>query len=45
MIAGLIASLVSMAIDKHSLYDHLKVQNLHDLYHEEDEPNKNPVTK
>ena len=34
MIAGLVASLVSMAIDKHSLYDHLKVQYMHDLYHE-----------
>ncbi len=45
MIAGLIASLVSMFIDKHSLYDHLKVQNLHDLYHEDDEPHRIPVTK
>ncbi len=35
MIAGLVASLVSMFIDKHSLYDHLKVQILHDLYHED----------
>ena len=45
MIAGLIASLVSMVVDKHSLYDHLKVQNLHDLYHEEDERVIAPVTK
>ncbi len=35
MIAGLIASLVSMLIDKHSLYDHLKVHCLHDLYKED----------
>lgn len=35
MIAGLIANLVSMLIDKHSLYDHLKVQYMHDLYHED----------
>jgi H+/Cl- antiporter ClcA len=35
MIAGLVASLVSMIIDKHSLYDHLKVHCLHDLYHED----------
>jgi len=35
MIAGLVASLVSMLIDKHSLYDHLKVQYTHDLYHED----------
>lgn len=45
MIAGLVASLVSMAIDKHSLYDHLKVQYLHDLYHEDDEPIKTTITK
>jgi H+/Cl- antiporter ClcA len=34
MIAGLVANLVSMLIDKHSLYDHLKVQYMHDVYHE-----------
>jgi len=45
MVAGLIASLVSMLIDKHSLYDHLKVQNIHDLYHENDDKKKPPVTK
>ena len=45
MIAGLIASLVSMAVDKHSLYDHLKVQHLHDLYHEDDHLDKQPVSK
>ena len=45
MIAGLIASFVSMVIEKHSLFDHLKVQNLHDLYHKDDEPVKPPVTK
>ena len=36
MIAGLVASLVSMFVDKHSLYDHLKVHTMHDLYHEDD---------
>lgn len=36
MIAGLAASLVSLLIDKHSLYDHLKVQCVHDLHHEDD---------
>jgi len=45
MIAGLVASLVSMFIDKHSLYDHLKIHDLHNLYHEDDEPHKAPVTK
>lgn len=34
LIAGMIASLVSLLVDKHSLYDHLKVQTLHDLRHE-----------
>lgn len=45
MIAGLVASIVSMLIDKHSLYDHLKVHWMHDLNHEDDEPRKIPVTK
>lgn len=46
MIAGLIASLVSMLIDKHSLYDHLKVQYLHDLYHENETVEKeDPLSK
>jgi H+/Cl- antiporter ClcA len=31
ILAGMIASLVSMIIDKHSLYDHLKVQYIKDL--------------
>jgi H+/Cl- antiporter ClcA len=34
MIAGLVASVVSMLVDKHSLYDHLKVQYLHEIYHD-----------
>ena len=41
MIAALVASIVSMLIDKHSLYDHLKVQNIHDLLHEDNEPVNN----
>ncbi len=35
MLAGMFASIVSVAVDKHSLYDHLKVLYLHDL---KDEP-------
>jgi len=31
ILAGMIASLVSILIDKHSLYDHLKVQYIKDL--------------
>ena len=37
MIAGMAASLVSMIVDKHSLYDHLKVHCMHDLHHEDDD--------
>jgi len=36
LIAGMLAGLVSLFIDKHSLYDHLKVQTLHDLTHEKE---------
>ena len=38
LIAGMISGLVSLFIDKHSLYDHLKVQTLHDLTHENVKP-------
>ncbi|MEO6845564.1 MAG: chloride channel protein [Ginsengibacter sp.] len=37
MIAGLLSSLVSLTVDKHSLYDHLKVQSIHDLTHEKED--------
>ncbi|MBS1563119.1 MAG: chloride channel protein [Bacteroidetes bacterium] len=39
MLAGMIASLVAMLIDKHSFYDHLKHQYMRELVHDE-----NPVT-
>ncbi|MDB5137647.1 MAG: chloride channel protein [Mucilaginibacter sp.] len=35
ILAGMVASLVSILIDKHSLYDHLKVQYIRDLNEEE----------
>jgi H+/Cl- antiporter ClcA len=35
MLAGMISGIVAMIVDKHSLYDHLKFQYLHDL---KDEP-------
>ena len=38
LIAGMLAGLVSLFVDKHSLYDHLKVQTLHDLTHEKEKP-------
>jgi hypothetical protein len=34
MIASFIAGLVSLLIDKHSLYDHLKIQCVQDLQRE-----------
>jgi H+/Cl- antiporter ClcA len=36
MLAGMIASIVSIIVDKHSLYDHLKVQYIHDINNEEE---------
>jgi H+/Cl- antiporter ClcA len=36
MLAGLIAGLASILIDKHSLYDHLKLQYQNSLLHEEE---------
>ncbi|HTQ27650.1 MAG TPA: chloride channel protein [Puia sp.] len=35
MLAGMIAGIVSMVVDRHSLYDHLKTQYIHDLNKEE----------
>ncbi|HZI54103.1 MAG TPA: chloride channel protein [Chitinophagaceae bacterium] len=37
MTAGMISSLVSFLIDRHSFYDRLKVQYLHELHREADE--------
>jgi len=31
ILAGMVASLVSVLVDKHSLYDHLKLQYIKDL--------------
>lgn len=45
MIAGLVANLVSLIIDKHSLYDRLKVQILHDAYHGKENKSKREATK
>jgi H+/Cl- antiporter ClcA len=36
MLAGMVASIVSILIDKHSLYDHLKFQYLREIHKEED---------
>ncbi len=40
MLAGMIASIVSIVVDKHSLYDHLKVQYIHDINKEDKESEK-----
>lgn len=45
MIAGLVSSLVALTVDKHSLYDHLKVQSIHDLTHEKEDEIKKPETQ
>lgn len=37
LIAGMISGLFSLMVDKHSLYDHLKVRVIHDLTHEDGE--------
>jgi H+/Cl- antiporter ClcA len=37
ILAAMVASLVSMLVDKHSLYDHLKVQYMLDLRKEEEQ--------
>lgn len=44
MLAGMIAGLVARLVDKHSLYDHLKNQYIHELMKEEAE-NEKPVSK
>lgn len=38
MLAGMVSSLVSMLVDKHSLYDHLKYQYMHAVLKEEEAP-------
>jgi H+/Cl- antiporter ClcA len=35
MLAGLVANIASLLVDKHSLYHHLKNQYIHDLIKEE----------
>lgn len=34
MLAGMVASLVAYLVDRHSFYDHLKTQFIHDVHHE-----------
>ncbi|HXB42506.1 MAG TPA: chloride channel protein, partial [Puia sp.] len=37
MLAGMISSIIAIVIDKHSLYDHLKFQYLHDINKQENQ--------
>jgi H+/Cl- antiporter ClcA len=49
MLAGMFASIVSLVVDKHSLYDHLSLDYAHDIKLEEEKPlivekeNSNPA--
>ncbi|MBB2146859.1 chloride channel protein [Pedobacter sp. LMG 31464] len=45
ILAGMVASLVSMLIDKHSLYDHLKIQYIKELEEVDREEKKDLVLK
>ena len=40
MLAGMVASLMAMVVDKHSFYEHLKDMYLHDAYREDIEATK-----
>jgi H+/Cl- antiporter ClcA len=43
MLAGMVASLAAMAVDKHSLYDHLKDEYIHQLIKEDAEEQENKL--
>ena len=45
MLAGMLASLASLLIDRHSFYDHLKIQYMHDVHHEKEELKAAPLGK
>jgi H+/Cl- antiporter ClcA len=38
MLAGMVASLIAMLVDKHSFYDHLKYQYMHEVLKDEAAP-------
>jgi H+/Cl- antiporter ClcA len=42
MLAGMVSSLVSLLVDKHSFYDHLRYQYVHELIKEEQPANPTP---
>ena len=43
MLAGMVSSIIATTVDKHSLYDHMKNQYIHDLLKEEKAANRNEV--
>ena len=48
MLAGMVANLVSLMVDRHSFYDHLKLGLLHEMKHlpeEKDQDEKRPEEK
>src|SRR5580658_6994376 len=45
MAAGMVSSLVAMAVDRHSFYDHLKFQYLHEIVGDENELTAHPNEK
>ncbi|MBS1689144.1 MAG: hypothetical protein JSS96_10500, partial [Bacteroidetes bacterium] len=44
MLAGMIANLIAMVLDKHSLYDHLKDRYLDESYKEDAEMNAGVIS-
>jgi hypothetical protein len=42
MLAGMASSLAALLIDKHSFYDYLRTEYVHELHHAE-EKNKEPT--
>ena len=44
ILAGMTSGLFSILIDKHSFYDHLKIQYIHDVLHEEEQKGNEPIS-
>jgi H+/Cl- antiporter ClcA len=44
MLAGMVATMVAYLVDRHSFYDHLKMQFIHEIHHEAIPPTSSPST-
>ena len=44
MLASMVASIVAIIVDRHSLYDHLKIDYIHDLHHEDEKAKPQTIT-